>query len=73
MLVHFWAISLLVVASAKWRNPVAGLLWAIIVILFVFWLLGLAFHLLGGLIHIVLVVAVILLVVNILMGRGARV
>ena len=51
----------------------AGLLWAVIVILFIFWLIGLAFHLLGGLIHIVLVVAIILLVVNLLTGRGARV
>ncbi len=51
----------------------AGLLWTIIVILFVFWLLGLAFHLFGGFIHIVLVVAVVLLIVNLLTGRGARV
>ena len=51
----------------------AGLLWAVIVILFIFWLLGLSFHLLGGAIHIVLVVAVVLLIVNLLTGRGARV
>lgn len=50
-----------------------GLLWAIIVILFVIWLLGLSFHILGGFIHIVLVVAVVLLIVNLLTGRGARV
>jgi hypothetical protein len=51
----------------------AGLLWAIIVILFIFWLLGLSFHLMGGLIHIVLVVAIVLVVINLLTGRGARV
>lgn len=51
----------------------AGVLWAIIVILFVFWLVGLGFHLFGGLIHIVLVVAVVLLIINLLTGRGARV
>lgn len=50
-----------------------GLLWTIIVILFVFWLLGLSFHVLGGFIHIVLVIAIILIVVNLLTGRGARV
>lgn len=50
-----------------------GLLWTIIVILFVFWLLGLSFHVLGGFIHIVLVIAIILVVVNLLTGRGARV
>ena len=52
----------------------AGLLWAIIVILVVVWLLGwLAFHVGGGLIHLIIVVAVILLVINLLTGRGARV
>ncbi len=51
----------------------AGLLWGIISILFVFWLVGLLFHIGGGLIHIVLVVAVIMLVFNLVTGRGARV
>ena len=52
----------------------AGLLWAIIVICFFLWLLGfLAFHIGGGLIHILLVVALVLLVINLLTGRGARI
>ena len=51
----------------------AGLLWAIIVILFVIWLLGFLLHFGGGLIHIVIVIAVILLIYNLLTGRGARV
>ena len=50
----------------------AGLLWAIIVVLFVFWILGFLLHFGGGLIHLVLVIAVILIVVNLLTGRGAR-
>ena len=50
-----------------------GLLWGIIVVLFVLWLLGFALHFGGGLIHLVLVVAVVLIVVNLLTGRGARV
>lgn len=50
----------------------AGLLWAIIVILFIFWLLGFVVWHLGGIIHIVIVIAVILLIVNLLTGRGAR-
>jgi hypothetical protein len=50
-----------------------GILWAIIIILFVFWLFGLGFHVLGGFINIVLVIALVLLVVNLLMGRGTRV
>jgi hypothetical protein len=50
-----------------------GLLWGLITILFVLWLLGFILHFGGGLIHLVLVVAVILLVFNLLTGRGARV
>jgi hypothetical protein len=50
-----------------------GILWAIIVLLFIFWLIGFAVHLGGGLIHLVLLVAVVLLIVNLLSGRGARV
>lgn len=50
-----------------------GILWAIIVILFVFWLLGFLLHVGGGLIHILIVVAVILLIYNLITGRGARV
>ena len=49
-----------------------GIIWAIIVILFVFWLLGFALHVGGGLIHLLLVVALVLLVFNIVTGRGAR-
>ncbi len=49
----------------------AGVLWTIIVILFVFWLLGFLFLFGGGLIHILLVVALIALVYNLLTGRRA--
>jgi len=48
-----------------------GILWTIIVILFVFWLIGFFLHLGGGLIHIILVIAIILIVVNLLTGRKA--
>ena len=51
----------------------AGLLWTIIVILVVIWLIGFLVHVGGGLIHLILVIAVILLIVNLLSGRGARV
>jgi hypothetical protein len=51
----------------------AGILWTIITILFVFWLLGLVLHIGGGLIHILIVVAVVLFVFNLLTVRGARV
>ena len=51
----------------------AGLLWSIIVVLFVLWVLGFALHVGGGLIHLLLVIIGIVVVVNLLLGRGARV
>lgn len=51
----------------------ANLVWGIIVVLFIFWVLGFAVHVGGGLIHLLLVIALILLVFNILTGRGARI
>jgi Family of unknown function (DUF5670) len=49
------------------------LLWVIVVILVVLWLLGwLAFHIGGGLIHILIVVAVIVLLYNLFVGRRGR-
>jgi hypothetical protein len=51
----------------------AGILWALIVILVIFWALGFTVFHLGSIIHFVLVVALILLVFNLLSGRGARV
>jgi predicted ferric reductase len=55
-------------ASTKEKEPY--MLWTIFVILLVLWLLGLvSSYTLGGYIHILLVVAVIVLVFNLLSGR----
>jgi hypothetical protein len=48
-------------------------LWTIFVILLVLWLLGFSFHVAGGLIHLLLVIAAIVLIVNLLTGRRAAV
>jgi hypothetical protein len=45
------------------------MLWTIFVILLILWLLGFTMHIGGGLIHILLVIAVIVLVYNLLTGR----
>jgi hypothetical protein len=46
------------------------MLWTIFVILLVLWLLGLvSSYTLGGFIHILLVLALVLLVINLLSGR----
>ncbi len=50
-----------------------NIIWGLVVLLFIFWILGFALHVGGGLIHILLVIAVILLVFNIITGRGARI
>jgi hypothetical protein len=48
------------------------MLYTIAVVLLVLWLLGFfAFHIGGGLIHILIVVAVIMVLVNIIQGRRA--
>lgn len=45
------------------------MLWTIFVILLILWLLGFSFHVAGGLIHLLLVVAVVILVINLISGR----
>ncbi|MGB4441155.1 MAG: lmo0937 family membrane protein [Coriobacteriia bacterium] len=45
------------------------MLWTIFVILVVLWLLGFSFEIGGGLIHILLVIALIVLVYNLITGR----
>jgi hypothetical protein len=48
------------------------MLWTIFVILLVLWLLGLvSSYTLGGFIHILLVLAVLVLLINIISGRRA--
>lgn len=47
------------------------MLWTILVILLVLWLVGFLTHVGGGLIHLLLVVAVVVLVINLLTGRRA--
>ena len=46
-----------------------SMLWTIFVILLVLWLLGFIGHFGGGLIHLLLVIAVIVLIVNLVSGR----
>jgi hypothetical protein len=46
-----------------------NVLWTLLVILLVLWALGLVANVGGGLIHLLLVVAAVVLVVNLLSGR----
>ena len=45
------------------------MLWTLIVLLVLFWVLGFAFDVAGGIIHLVLVVAAVLFLVNLISGR----
>lgn len=45
------------------------MLWTILAILVVLWLLGFAFHVGGGLIHLILVVAGIIFIFQLISGR----
>jgi hypothetical protein len=49
------------------------MLWTILVILLVLWLLGFGFHVAGSLIHLLLVIALIVLVIQLVSGRRAAV
>lgn len=46
-----------------------NLLWLIIIILVLLWLGGFSFNIGGGLIHLLLVIALILLIVRLVSGR----
>jgi hypothetical protein len=46
------------------------MLWTIFVILLILWLLGFTLHIGGGLIHILIVIAVIVLIYNLISGRN---
>jgi hypothetical protein len=45
------------------------MLWTVLLILLIMWALGLGFGVAGNLIHLILVVAVIVLVLQVLQGR----
>ena len=45
------------------------MLWTIFVIILVLWLLGFSFHIAGGLIHLLLILALIVLIFNLISGR----
>ena len=47
------------------------MLWTILVILVVLWLIGFLAHLGGGLIHLLLVIALIVLIIQLVTGRRA--
>ena len=45
------------------------MLWTSVVLLLILWLLGFTMHVAGGLVHILLVVALVVIVLRLLTGR----
>jgi hypothetical protein len=45
------------------------MLWTIFVVLLVLWVLGFSLHIAGALIHLLLVVALVVLIINLMSGR----
>jgi Family of unknown function (DUF5670) len=45
------------------------MLWTIFVVLLILWLLGFIGHVGGGLIHLLLVIAFVVLIINLISGR----
>jgi len=45
------------------------MLWTVFAILLILWLLGFSLHVAGGLIHLLLIAALIVLIVNLITGR----
>jgi hypothetical protein len=48
------------------------MLWTIFVVLLVLWLLGFTLHVGGGLIHILIVIAIVVLIFNLISGRRSN-
>ena len=55
--------------DAHTQDKEKHMLWTIFVILLILWLLGFSLHIAGGLIHLLLVIAVVVLVINLISGR----
>ena len=66
-------IAFLLQKDAVVASPIGGfpMLWTIAVILLILWVLGFAVHIGGGLIHLLLVAAVVVVIFNLVSGRRA--
>ncbi|HEY2232655.1 MAG TPA: lmo0937 family membrane protein [Candidatus Angelobacter sp.] len=49
------------------------MLWTIFAILLLLWVLGWGFHIAGSLIHLILVIAVVVLLIELITGRRAAI
>ena len=64
-----WRIDWSAIDRAPRNRKEVRMLWTIVVILLILWALGFAVHIGGGLIHLLLVIALIVVVVRLIQGR----
>lgn len=62
-------LTFLVVVDRVFLLEGVSMLWTIFAILIILWLLGWGFHVAGGLIHLLLVIALVVAVINLVTGR----
>jgi hypothetical protein len=62
---------LLVLLCINGRRRKKTMLWTLVAVLLILWLLGFSFSIGGSLIHLLLVVALIVMVINLVSGRRA--
>lgn len=48
-------------------------MWVVLMVILVLWLIGVMADVAGGLIHLLLVVALVILIINLIRGRGATI
>jgi tryptophan-rich sensory protein len=59
---------------ASGRKKEASMLYTLAIVLLVLWALGFfAFHVGGGLIHLLIVIAIVMIVINLVSGRRGRI
>ena len=57
------------VTAAQLYAEENNMLWTLVAIFLIMWLLGFSFHVGGSLVHLLLVVALVVIVINLLTGR----
>ena len=63
-----WAVNLRIMRAQKWAQE-ETMLWTIVALFLILWLLGFSLSIGGSLIHLLLVVALVVFVINLMTSR----
>ena len=58
-------------AANELRREETCMLWTVVVVLLILWLLGFTMNVAGGIVHVLLVIALVIIVFRLLSGRKA--